>query len=303
MPKVILYLDQNFVSNMAKARAGIIKDDAWLHLYNLLDDLVHNKQRVICPESFLHESESSLSKDLSPLINEVVIHLSWGLKLIPWQDALQNQVYRAMGRFLGKKEDPPHWSQAFTHDPHEPTSRRSSGLRGGSFLVHRPWGRLPEFIERDERAKKQYPIVMPVPINHQRGWRKAGMILKQCLIGLALVWVVVLAVPVIAASGWLLLAPPYSQGSADQFNVEAPVNQWRQMQAFDSAFECERGKQIREQMAAPPKDPITGLPLNLFRDHPRTLMDNIRESLREADEKELRYAKCVPADAVYRAPK
>ena len=108
---------------------------------------------------------------------------------------------------------------------------------------------------------------------------------------------------VVALSGWLLLVPPYIPGSADRFNVEAPVNQWQQLQAFNSAFECEHGKRIRQQRAAPPRDPITGLPLTFFQDRPHSLVEDIRESLMEAERKELQYAKCVPADAMYRGAK
>lgn len=160
MPKVIIYLDQNFVSNMAKARAGIIKDDKWLTLYGTLESLVHEQERVICPVSIFHEIESSFRKELLPAIHDVVIRLAWGLKLIPWEEAFRFQVYRAMRRFLDKEEEPPHWREAFRHDPHEPLKKRAVEIGGQQFLVGIAWDRFPEFIEGDERIKKRYPKVM-----------------------------------------------------------------------------------------------------------------------------------------------
>lgn len=160
MSKTIVYLDQNFASNLGKARARRLADEKWLHLYEVLDDLVHNQQKVICPESFFHQTESSLSHELLSAINEVVVRLSWGLQLIPWQEALPFQVYRAMCMFLGKQVDAPHWREAFTHDPDEPTTARSMHFKGGEFLLHVRWHRLPEFIEGDERIKDRYPALM-----------------------------------------------------------------------------------------------------------------------------------------------
>lgn len=160
MAKVIIYLDQNFVSNMAKARAGIIKDDRWLSLYGTLESLVHEQERVICPASIFHEIESSLSKELVPAIHDVVTQLAWGLKLIPWEVAFRSQVYRAMRRVLDKEERPPHWRGAFRHDPHEPIKKRSVEIEGKEFLMGVAWDRLPEFTEGDERIKEQYPKVM-----------------------------------------------------------------------------------------------------------------------------------------------
>ncbi len=159
MPKVIIYLDQNFVSNMANAKSGTLRDDRWLHLYELLDDLVHNKQKVICPESFFHQIESSQSKELVSNINDVVCQLSWGLRLIRWEVAFRYQVRRAMCMILGKKEPPRSWIQAFSHDPNEPTSNRSLSFMGGKILPYLRWWRpdFPELIEIDKWIKELYP--------------------------------------------------------------------------------------------------------------------------------------------------
>jgi hypothetical protein len=160
MPKVIMYLDQNFVSNMAKARTGSLKDQGWLHLYEILSSLVRNQQKVVCPESLFHEIESNLSGALVQAIQQVVNDLAWGLKLKPWQALLRWQVYQAMHKFLGKEEPPPSWREVFSHDPEEPTRNRSIVLNGRELLVYTPWGSLPELTESDLRLKEKLPKAM-----------------------------------------------------------------------------------------------------------------------------------------------
>jgi hypothetical protein len=72
------------------------------------------------------------------------------------------------------------------------------------------------------------------------------MNLRHGLLGLAFVGsLVVLAAPVVAGSGWLLLAPPELPGHGEggtKFEVHAPLDRWTQVRAFDTARECEDGK-------------------------------------------------------------
>ena len=160
MAKVIIYLDQNFVSNFAKAGTRSLKDRKWLCLYEILSDLVRNQQKVICPESLFHEIESNLSETLVSAIQAVVNRLSWGLRLRSWQVILRSQVYRAMHRFLGRQEPVPSWRDAFSHDPQEPTRKRSNILYGKELLIYTPWGSLPELTESDLRLKDKLPKAM-----------------------------------------------------------------------------------------------------------------------------------------------
>ena len=53
-------------------------------------------------------------------------------------------------------------------------------------------------------------------------------------------------------SGWLLLAPPEIPGhgeGASGFNVNAPLDRWRQVEAFDTATGCESEKNNRFSQA------------------------------------------------------
>lgn len=160
MSKIKVYLDQNFISNLAKARAGRVEGGHWLSLYELLDGLVHNREKVACPASFFHQRESSMSQELAPGIEEVVTRLSWGLQLKPWQQALRFQVHRAMCRFLAKPEKPSQWFEAFCHDPDAPTTDRSVRFRGTDLLLHLRWQIPLELINSDKRIRERYPELM-----------------------------------------------------------------------------------------------------------------------------------------------
>ena len=94
------------------------------------------------------------------------------------------------------------------------------------------------------------------------------MILKHGLLGLALVGsLVVLAAPVVADPGWLLLVPPKSpgsQGGQSTYDFKASLDQWKQKKAYDSATECENDKvrlkiNAADYMVPPPRrwwDPL-----------------------------------------------
>lgn len=188
------------------------------------------------------------------------------------------------------------------------------------------------------------------------------MILKHGLLRLAIAGsLAVLVAPVVAGSGWLLLAPPElarlvegDTGSA----VNAPLDRWRQVQAFDTARECERSKneewsrELKEietlrpyppyprppktkeslQAQAAPKDKEARGGLRemirkyleedekaeamMTEDQRQKLEQERQEWSRETDKIDAARApkqravnelyrpwKCVPADAVYRAPR
>jgi hypothetical protein len=89
------------------------------------------------------------------------------------------------------------------------------------------------------------------------------MNLRHGLLGLAFVGsLVVLAAPVVADSGWLLLVPPVQ--APGEFDATAPLNRWVQVYALDKATECEsvkgalRAQQIsilNEPEETPPRPP------------------------------------------------
>ncbi len=86
-----------------------------------------------------------------------------------------------------------------------------------------------------------------------------------------------LHIAALAALGWYLLIPPWSQNNAD---TKAPFNLWEQFASYDSARQCESEKQ------------------NLFVSDSATLTDVSRaEKARLGNRAEqFRAARCIAAD-------
>lgn len=173
------------------------------------------------------------------------------------------------------------------------------------------------------------------------------MILKRGLLELVLVGLFAgFAAPVVADSGWVLLEPPevsrHGEGGMKP-EVSAPLARWRQVQAFDTARECEgrlNGIRVEELSQAEDLFPTPPSPLSPKQEtepeptqRSGTLEERIRairvldptdpvnkekldrwerevkrvEATREPKQREInkRYSlwRCVPADAVYQVPK
>ncbi len=89
--------------------------------------------------------------------------------------------------------------------------------------------------------------------------------------------------PVILFSGWLLMYPPltdrpYPFPAARVVNPSAPISQWEQLNAYDSAEACESDRQSRIATAQDMASRLPGLA-----PPPGGLL----------------YLRCVPADSVY----
>jgi hypothetical protein len=140
--KQIIYLDQNFISNMAIAKTMGRGERHFSELFDRLEALVR-ADKVVCPESVFHEIESKESSELTlmPAIQEIVTKLSWGLQLRDWHTIILFQVHWAMNAFLhcspsGPAIDP---SDAFDRDPHEPVENRAIHLGDGRALTVVSW--------------------------------------------------------------------------------------------------------------------------------------------------------------------
>lgn len=127
------------------------------------------------------------------------------------------------------------------------------------------------------------------------------MVLKHWLLGLALVGsLAVFAAPVVAGSGWLLLAPPELPGHGEggtKFEVHAPLDRWTQVRAFDTAQECEDLKTKRSyealrmvwMMYPSPPDPSGAPPRTLHEIFEEVLKkdpETIKKELKEAERQE-----------------
>ena len=75
----IVYLDQNYLSNMAIARHGFMKDEEAVFWSSLFDDLKTAvlADKIACPASEFHSTEAMYDTRLEEPIREVIDELSW----------------------------------------------------------------------------------------------------------------------------------------------------------------------------------------------------------------------------------
>ncbi len=119
--KQIIYLDQNFISNIAKAAS---KPD--LATYMQIAETLRERADVIaCPTSEFHNTETLYSGDeeLRRAIRQVIFDLSRGLGFRDSFDILEAQTKSAIHKYFDNHAQPPEpgWSEAFTSDPDLPT--------------------------------------------------------------------------------------------------------------------------------------------------------------------------------------
>jgi hypothetical protein len=157
---VIVHLDQNYLSNMAKARIGLIEDESltkcWSSLFSdlrkaALDD------KIACPEVEFHTTEAMYDKRLEEPIRQVIDELSWGLKFRQRGDILETLIRGAASKFLGRNEGTKEtWTIAFESDPQAPVHSRMQdiGEIEGQINVHLP---TPDWVvEHDRQLKNKY---------------------------------------------------------------------------------------------------------------------------------------------------
>ena len=125
----ILYLDQNYLSNLAKARYNFIKEpeeaSLWLKLYDILKSAVA-ADKIACPESYFHSTEAMYDSRFETPIKEVIGELSLGLKFHHWRTIMESQIEDAARLFLGKKlEQAEEWSKVFQSDPQASVKSRT----------------------------------------------------------------------------------------------------------------------------------------------------------------------------------
>lgn len=120
----LIYLDQNFISAIAKVKLRQIKDERFSELYERLTTLLDD-QKVIVPDSNFHHIESAwASKVLETKALEILKNLSRGVSVRDWRDILDMQLGRAVDRFFGEKAAPFCREEAFYETP----QKLSTGL-------------------------------------------------------------------------------------------------------------------------------------------------------------------------------
>lgn len=122
--KKIVYLDQNFASNLAKSLyLGGWKDPLasfYRELYELLSDLT-DRDLIICPTSHFHSEETELGNHVKEFLWHFVIQLGYGLSFKSYPEIMEQQVVAAARAYCSLPAmQRPEWEIAFNHDPHLP---------------------------------------------------------------------------------------------------------------------------------------------------------------------------------------
>ena len=127
----VVYLDQNYLSNMAKARLGSLTDqdecEFWLSLLEELKTKVL-ADKIACPEFAFQREEASFDTRIDEAVGRIIDELSRGLKFNTWKEILNSQIEEAAFKFLGKA--PPQremWEIAFQSNPQASLKSRMPG--------------------------------------------------------------------------------------------------------------------------------------------------------------------------------
>jgi hypothetical protein len=158
-PHTIVYLDQNYLSNMAKARHDRMKGEEAVFWHSLFDELKTAvlADKIACPASEFHTTEAMYDRRLEEPIRQVIDELSWGLEFHQRDDILETQISSAALIFLGKNEgNKETWATAFESDPHAPVQSRMQNILGGKgrINVHIPFS--DKVVEHDRQLKNKY---------------------------------------------------------------------------------------------------------------------------------------------------
>ena len=113
--KLIVYLDQNFLSNMAKVE----DNDRVNPRYKKIYDLLHEgfvEEKLVVPRSFFHDLETSLAPDLRDRIQRIQGALGQ-IDLRNRDQVKTSELERAAEEFNGKDVQPVDYRLAYQQDP------------------------------------------------------------------------------------------------------------------------------------------------------------------------------------------
>jgi len=166
----IVYLDQNYLSNMAKARDGAIEDKNqstfWVSLFEYLHETVR-ADRIVCPKSIFHAIEAMFDSRWETSINEVIDVLSDGLEFSLWDDILRLNILDAARQFLGKPVDNKlPLEEIFNSDPYTLAKNRTRNKQINDLLS------LPEDVVNRERRRKIEMMGISNRLLEDEGWRR-----------------------------------------------------------------------------------------------------------------------------------
>ena len=135
--KSILYLDQNFVSNLGKVENDPSWKDPHRDYYSKLLNLIRtkvNQNRLACPTSYFHREESEQSTRVKGYVWHLVESLGYGLAFRSSEEIHYDQLASAAYSYSGRQGPSlPGWRSAFNQDPQQPVDPTAAQ---GQILVH-----------------------------------------------------------------------------------------------------------------------------------------------------------------------
>ncbi|MBN1857396.1 MAG: hypothetical protein JW846_10655 [Dehalococcoidia bacterium] len=149
--KMVLCLDTNYLSNLAKAHGDRHLPDEfaglWRELRSVLEEAVWS-DRLVCPGFNIQIEEAEFDDRLALPVWTMMRALSLGVQFLSHDDIVARQVEDAAYRFLGQ-EPPPRlpWENVFQHDPDVPAVELSRRARARPFV--------PPFHSPDEIARRR----------------------------------------------------------------------------------------------------------------------------------------------------
>jgi len=118
--KLLVYLDQNFISEMAKRAQGGVRPD-FRELYSVLQNSFWNEQLVVLRSRF-HDVETSLAgllKDAIRARRSTLGHVDLASQLASQLDIRESQIVASLHKFLGRHDGSPVicYDDAFEDEP------------------------------------------------------------------------------------------------------------------------------------------------------------------------------------------
>lgn len=130
--KLSIYLDQNFISEIAKVKINPnVHED-----YKTIFDLIHEgflEEKIIVPKSFFHKVETHMARELSKRIRNYQSYM--GQISLHHYDTIETfQLVRAGKNFLGEEQKNEDWSSAYHEDPDTKLRQFDITVDGGNWL-------------------------------------------------------------------------------------------------------------------------------------------------------------------------
>ena len=119
LQKKVIYLDQMVLSGIAKEldpdqqEEARRRDDFWLDVFDRIDRLV-KLQLIVCPESPIHEKESSMDDRYEPVWRRLYGHLASGVSLRSSDQVLMRQMVEAFDAWSTDRD--PDWNRISRDD-------------------------------------------------------------------------------------------------------------------------------------------------------------------------------------------